>query len=160
MAKIVQDPTQPMPPEQSGLAKALMLPGKYEVTEADTFTIEIWTKKIDNRWLVVNKGTVGAEQHEVTCRMWSFDEEVTFRRMALQYDQEKRIHFVDNNLLDQIKLRRLLKSWTFEQDNPNLKLLHVNGVMSDQSWDAVRKLHRNILTFIIAKMNEVLDGGE
>lgn len=138
----------------------LLKPGKYELTEEDTFKIEFSITKKDGRWVVLD-GTVekvpGVEEHCVEFKMWSFEEDVALRKMCTSYDPLKRLHFVDNDVLNRVKVQRLLKSWTFERDNPRLKILHVGGVLSDESYTAFSKLQPNIIRHILERMNNVLE---
>lgn len=138
----------------------LLKPGKYEVTDNDTFTIDIHLSKRENRWIIVDKSqdkTKEIEAHSIIFRMWTFEEDVLVRKQATSYDVNKRLHFLDNDLLNRLKVQKLLKSWTFEKDNPRLKLLHIGGVLSDEGYAAFSKLQPNIIRYILDKMNNVLE---
>jgi hypothetical protein len=135
----------------------LMKPGKYEVTDQHTFKIEINLVFRDKRWVIVDNPGKGIESHEVVFRMWAYDEMVELRKLATNYDSQKRIHLTDNDVLNRLKVQRLIVSWTFERDNPRLKLLHVNGILSDESWQAFTKLQPNIITYIFEEMNRVYE---
>jgi hypothetical protein len=135
-------------------------PGKYELTDNDTFKIDIYLAKKDKRWIVLEKpdGKMeGVEAHWVEFRMWSFEEEIVLKKQATTYDQLKRIHFVDNDLLNRLKVQSLLKVWSFEKDNQRLKLLHVNGTLSDESYVAFTKLYPTIVRYVLERMNNVLE---
>jgi len=135
-------------------------PGKYEITNNDTFKVEFYLKKINNRWIVLGDNKEKDNKiykHWVEFRMWTFDEDVELRKKSMMYDSVKRINFIDNDQLNRLKVQKLLKAWSFEDDNPNLKLHHVNGVLTDESWDAFRKLHPNIVRYILEKMNDILE---
>jgi len=132
--------------------------GKYEITENEDFTIKIpvWREDESSRWVIVDAKNA-QETHEVVFRMWSYEEEIELRKQATNYDPIKRIHLIDHDMLNRLKIQRLMKSWSFEKDNPRLKLLHVNGVMVDESFKNVMRLHPNILRFLIERMNNVLE---
>lgn len=135
-------------------------PGKYEITENDTFKIVFYLYNKEGRWLVVDKsasGTPDVEEHWVEFKMWTFEEDIEMRKQASSYDPVKRLHLVDNDFLDRLKIQRLLKAWSFEKDNPRLKLLHVNGILVDESYKAFMKLYPNIVRYIIGRMNNVLE---
>lgn len=137
---------------------ALTTPGKYEVTPETTFKVELLLVNKDGRYVIVSDSEQeGVEKHWVEFRMWTFDEEVELRKMAMQFDENRRMHFMDNDRLNMIKLRRLIKAWSFENVGPRYKLLHVNGVLADESWNIVRKLFPSITTAIIVGMNNVLE---
>lgn len=147
------------PVQQSELARSLMVPGKYECGDDDTFTIRVHTKQVDEgRWIIVDEKDPEAEHHEVIVRMWGFTLETEMRRNAMRYDRQERVHYTDFDALDQMKIRRLLVSWTFAKENDRLKLWHINNVLSDESWKAFCHIHRNILRYIVAQMNAVLEG--
>jgi len=133
--------------------------GKFEVTPDQTFSFEIILKQHKGRWIILDKDVAGSEIHKVTFRIWSYDEMIDLRKRALIYDSVKRIHSIDNDLLNRLKIQKLLVNWTFDKDNPRLKLIHVNGVLVDESWMAFTRLSPNISERIINEMNLVLDYG-
>jgi hypothetical protein len=89
--------------------------------------------------------------------MWTYDEMADMKKMATSYDGLKRVHMIDNDSLNRFKVQRLMVSWTFDRDNPRLRLQHVNGVMTDESWRAFASLQPNISTCIIEEMNKVFE---
>jgi hypothetical protein len=139
------------------LDEKLMTPGKYEITKEDTFTVEIWLKKQDKRWVLCQPTDKTATREEVVFRMWTYDEMVELRKMATNYDPLKRIHMVDHDALNRMKIQRCLVAWTFDRENPRLRIQHINGVMTDESWHAFTRLSPNICSFIIERMNLVYE---
>lgn len=138
----------------------LMLPGKYEVTQDSIFKVVVpLKKKAGEKWWVVCQEKDADTTEEVTFRMWTYDETVELRKLATNYDQVRRVHMIDHDLLNRFKMQRLMVAWTFSKDNPRLALFHVNGVLTDESWKAVTKLQTNILRFIIEGMNERYEFG-
>jgi len=139
--------------------ETLMDPSIYEITQDSTFKIEFTITQKSGRWVTCDPDTrdKDAEDHWVEFRMWSFEEEVMLRKEATKYDATKRMHLVDHDHLNRLKVQRLLKDWSFEAKSQRLKLLHVNGVLSDESYDMFRKLHPNISRHIVEKMNDVLE---
>ena len=89
--------------------------------------------------------------------MWGYDEMVDMKKMATSYDATKRMHTIDNDLLNRLKVQKLIVSWTFGNDNPRLKIQHVNGVMTDESWNAFKLLQTNISTYLLDEMNKVYE---
>ena len=80
------------------------------------------------------------------------------KTIQLILDESKKIQDVLNNdLLNRLKVQRLMKTWTFDKDNPRLQLLHVNGVLADEGWENFKKLHTNITRHIIDQMNNILE---
>jgi len=134
-------------------------PGKYVVTKEKTFRVNFGLSERDGRWIVTKPGA-GAEDHWVEFRIWSFNEEVELRKMATIFDPLKKIHIVDNDYLNRLKVQRLMMNWTLDKNNDKLKLLHVNGVLSDEGWKAFTSLYPNIIRFVLESMNAVLEYGE
>lgn len=147
---------KPLKP-QDRIDEKLMAPGKYEVTPDTIFTVNVYLKPVDTRWvLMVNSGK-GVDAHKVVFRMWTYDEMVELKKMATSYDQIKRIHMIDNDLLNRLKMQKFMVSWTFDKDNPRLKLQHFQGVLTDESWTAIKRLQPNIIDYIIGEMNKVYE---
>lgn len=154
MVKIPELPNKPNMKVEENLYKA----GKYEITEEEDFKISIPIKLEEKkRWIIVNDEKFADEKHWVIFRMWTYEEEVELRKQATSFDQIKRMHLIDNDMLNRLKLQKLIKAWSFEENNPRLKLIHVNGILCDESYKAIIKLHPNILKYIIEKMNDVLE---
>jgi hypothetical protein len=140
------------------LDEKLMSEGKYEVRKEDEFSVKFGLNKKNSRWVLVNPETAKEEdRHEVVFRMWKFDEEIELRKKATSYDSSKRMYTIDQDILNRMKVQLLMKSWTFDRDNPRLKLLHQYGVLTDEGWEAFKLLQVNITRYILDKMNEVLE---
>jgi hypothetical protein len=138
----------------------LMEPGEYEVTKDSIFVIKVPLKQKKNEkwWVIVDENNSDVVE-KVVFRMWTYDEMVELRKLATKYDPIRRIHMIDHDILNRLKIQRFMKSWTFGRNNPRLAIHHVNGVMTDESWDAVVKLQTNILKFLIDKINEIYEYG-
>ena len=146
--------------EKRRVDDALAKPGKYEVKQDDTFRIEFTVRKSGDRWVVVGDPSDKAqdeEAHWVEFRMWTYEEDVTAKKNATMYDEKRRIHFIDHDLLNRFKVQALLRSWSFSEGNPRLKLLHVNGVLCDEGWEAFSRLYPSIIRHIIERLNDVLE---
>ncbi len=135
-------------------------PGKYVVTKEDTFKVRFGLVQRDGRWVVVKSGTPESDSHWVEFRIWGFNEEVELRKMSTQFDPLKKIHIIDNDYLNRLKVQRLMLNWSFDEQNPKLKLLHVNGILSDEGWKNFTSLFPNIIRFVLESMNAVLEYGE
>ena len=139
----------------------LMEPGEYEMSKQSTFTVRVPLKQRandENWWIVVDEAEAETVE-EVTFRMWSYDEMVEMRKLATKYDQVRRVHMIDHDELNRLKMQRFVSSWTFDENNPRLELHHVNGVLTDEAWTKVKSLQTNILRFIIDQMNERYEFG-
>lgn len=137
----------------------LQPPGKYEVTPENTFSFDLLIKEHNGRWVIVDKDMKGVDLHTVTFRIWTYDEMVDLRKRSMIYDNMKRINLLDSDILNRLKIQKLLVKWTLDRENPRMKLVHVNGILSDESWKAFTKLSPNIAERIINEMNLVLDYG-
>lgn len=135
----------------------LMPAGKYEITSSTNFDVNIYLKPLDGRWILMAGSGKGIDTHKVVFRMWTYDEMVELKKLATNYDQQKRIHMIDQDNLRRLKVQKLLVSWTFDRENPRLKLHHVQGVLTDESWAAVKSLQPNILTYIMDEMDKVYE---
>ena len=139
------------------LDEKLMKPGKYEICAETVFSISVHLKERDGRWILMNGSGKGIESNTIVFRMWTYNEMIEMRKMVTTYDAQKRIHMIDNDALNRIKIQRLLVSWTFDKDNCRLRIQHVNGVMTDESWLAFCSLQPNISSHIIDEMNKVYE---
>ena len=135
----------------------LIEPGDYEVTPDSTFTIDIYLKRHQNRWIIVGPQEKGAIKESVTMRMWTYDEMVELRKRATSYDSAKRMHVVDHDALNRLKAQKLFVNWTFQDRNQRIVLHRVQGVMVDESWDKFTKLQPSIIKFIFDEMNKVYE---
>lgn len=135
----------------------LMGPGKFEITQDTVFTVNIHTKEKDGRWILMSGPGKGIESNQAVFRMWSYNEMIEMRKMSTSFDAQRRIHMIDNDMLNRLKIQRLMVSWTFDKDNPRLRIQHVNKVMTDESWTAFCSLQPNISSYIIEEMNKVYE---
>lgn len=147
--------------EPARVDERLMKPGKYEVSDDSKFTVKLHMRQVTpGRWKMVSVEEEGGSVEEVVFRMWTFDEMVEMRKMATSFDQIRRTYLVDYDALNRLKVQRLMMSWTLDRDNPRLKLHHVNGVLTDESWAVFSKrLLPAIAQHIIDEMNQVYERG-
>jgi hypothetical protein len=157
-AKHAKSGSSPAPPKPDArVDEQIMGPGKYEVTEDQTFTVPIHLKVKDGRWIVMAGAGKDVDSHEVVFRMWTYDEQVILKKKSTTFDGERRVHMIDNDALNRLKVQKFMLSWTFDRDNPRLKLLHVQGVLTDEGWQAFTKLQQNIIAYILGEMNQVYE---
>lgn len=143
--------------QQARVDEKLMKPGKYENTPDTIFSVVIHAKEKDGRWIIMAGPGKGVETNTVVFRMWGYDEMIEMRKMATSYDPQKRVHMIDNDALNRLKIQRLMVSWTFDKENSRLRLWHVNGVLTDEAWKAFTALQPNLSTYIIDEMNKVYE---
>ena len=136
----------------------LMKPGKYEVGNEHTFEVDIHLSKVrDSRWILVDRAGKDIDSHKIVFRMWNYDEMIDLKKKATSYDAQKRLHMIDNDVLNRLKIQMFMVSWTFDRENPRLKLFHVQGVLADESWQMFTKLQPNIISHIMEEMNRVYE---
>jgi hypothetical protein len=158
MATVTPRPEQKQEaPTAPRVDEKLMKAGRYEVTSDTTFTVMLHAKERDGRWIIMNGPGKGIETNSVVFRMWTYDEMVELRKLATSYDATKRVHMIDNDNLNRLKIQRLMVSWTFDKDNSRLRLWHVNGVLTDEAWKAFTLLQPNLCSYIIEEMNRVYE---
>lgn len=154
MTKKVVMPEKELSSQKLTTEEILYKPGKYEITPDDDFKIEFALKMVDKRWIITQNGE---ENHWIVFRMWNYEEEIELRKKATIFDEIRRIYNIDNDILDRYKIQRLLKDWSFSKDNERLKIHRINGVLTDECYKNIMKLHPTILRFIIDCMNGVLE---
>jgi len=136
----------------------VMEPGKYEVPDGATFDVKLHLAERDGRWIVMAGPGKGVQEETVVFRMWRYHEAVELRKKATTYDRLRRMHVVDHDALNRLKVQKYLLSWTLDRDNPRLALHRVNGVLTDESWDRFSKsLYPGIATTVIDEMNKVYE---
>jgi len=143
--------------QENRVDERIMEPGDYEITKETTFDVQIHLKKSGSRWVIQDRASSSGVTQKVVFRMWDYDEMVGMRKMSMSYDSVKRMHMIDNDALNRLKVQKLLISWTFGEDNPRLKLHHVQGAMTDESWEAFKRLQPNIITYILDRANGVYE---
>lgn len=145
------------PQKQLRVDEKLMNPGKYEVTQENTFEVDLHLVKYQNRWIMVEGPGKNVDSHKIVFRMWNYDEMIELKRRATSYDAQKRLHMIDNDALNRLKIQKFLVSWTLDKENPRLRLFHVQGVLTDESWQTFIKLQPNIISHIVEGMNKVYE---
>ena len=109
--------------------------GKFELKNSDSFFVKFGLVQVDERWLIANKEEgEGIESCWVKFKMWSFEEEVILRSQATQWDGQRRIHTLNNDYFNRLKIQKLMLDWSFSKENENLKLHRVNNVLTDESF--------------------------
>lgn len=142
--------------EAPRIDRELMEPGDFEANPDDVFQIDVFVRRKGNRWVVCSEPE-STEQHWVRFRMWTFDEEIDLRKRATVYDKVNRLHLVDQDKMNRLKVQKLLLGWSFSAQNPRLKLHHVQGVLTDEGWKNFKRLHVNILRHVLETMNSILE---
>lgn len=153
-------PETPEPPKPKITEKTVSY-SKYEVRPDSEFKIEFCIGEKDGRIVVYTKEAViqfpELESHWVVFRMWKYTEELDWKNRCQEYDVQSRSFKTNTNKLDELKIRYLIKSWSFENYDPKFKLLHANRYLSDESYDIFKGFYPTIINNIIFLMNQVLE---
>ena len=135
---------------------------KYEVRPDSEFTVQFCLKFSDNGQVsVYAKDSFlqldNLEKHWAKFRMWTYKESLEWKNQCMEFDQQIRSFKQNNCKLNELKIRHLIKDWSFSEIDPKFKLLHVNGVLSDESYEMMMGLYPQILDNILILMNNVLE---
>ena len=87
--------------------------------------------------------------------MWTYQQYNKFRDLCCEQDQYRN-YVYNRSKLFKMKIKHLLLDWSFKQTDPNMRLMHVNEILSDQSIDDFMRLHTNILLHVQNQLNNVL----
>ena len=87
--------------------------------------------------------------------MWTYQESNNWKTSCMQLDQYKN-YVYNKNKLFRVKIKNLLLDWSFKENDPTMRLMHVNGILSDQSIKLFMNLHPNILFHIQDKLKDIL----
>lgn len=134
---------------------------KYEVRPDSSFTIRFCLCFVDDRAIVLDENAKvrnpEAEAHWVRFRMWRYAEEMEWKGQCQEFDGVSRMFKTNAIRLDELKIRHLIRDWSFAEYDERFKLLHVGGVLSDESFDMFKGFFPTIINHIIYMMNQVLE---
>ena len=132
---------------------------KYEVKPTDTFKLEFGLLPQENRIIVVNQDIMNKqiENHYVIFKMWTYKQELEWKSSSTTFDLTQKIHVLDSDKYNEFKIRNLLSEWSFTEFDENLKLLHINGYLVDESYVKFTNLYPNVIQHIINQMNGILE---
>ena len=132
--------------------------GKFELGANESFTLKFGLVEFEKRWLIAKEDEgEGVTPCWVKFKMWSFEEEVGLKSQATQWDSNKRMHTLNNDFFNRLKIQKLLLDWSFTEEIENFKLHRVQNVLTDESFARFLLLQRNICSHIIDNMNRVLE---
>ncbi len=140
-------------------------PCKYQVTPNTTFFIRFGlVQKEDGRFVPIREdaieGIPEAESHWVKFRMWTYNEELDWKDKCTEYDSRSKMQMINTAKLNEIKLRWLMLDWSFGEYDSQLKLLHCDGKLSDESYNLFKGMYPSIANTIVDMMNLVLESNQ
>lgn len=138
---------------------------KYEVTPQSYFMIQFGLFQMeDGRFMPIKKDLVKeykqSEYHWVKFRMWTYDEQLLWKAQCTEYNANIKSQFVNNDKLNERKIKSLMLDWSFGEYSDRLKLLHCDGKLSDQSYNLFKGLYPSIANTIVDLMNLVLESNQ
>jgi hypothetical protein len=133
----------------------------YEVGPESIFYVKFGIMPIDGRMIVIKEDDIdfekNAESHWVKFKMWSYEQELEWKNESTEYDSVKRVHTLNADKLNEIKIRNLILKWSFGEKQDSLKLFHVNGLLTDESLKTFYSLYPAIVRYIVERMNDILE---
>ena len=138
---------------------------KYEVTADSRFTVRFGLVRMeDGRFVPIRADAVAdhreAEAHWVRFRMWTYREELAWKSDCLEYNTVTKTQSVNQDMLNERKIRSLMLDWSFGEHEPSLRLLHCDGRLSDESYGTFMGLYPSIAKTIVDMMNLVLENSQ
>lgn len=138
---------------------------KYEITDSSYFIIRFGLlQKDDGRFIPIKEdaldGIAEAEPHWVKFRMWNYGEELAWKSEFMEYNNAMKSQYLNIEKLNERKIRRLLLDWSFGEYDDRLKLLHCDGMLSDESYSVFMGLYPSIAGTIVDMMNLVLESNQ
>lgn len=133
---------------------------KYQIGKDSIFYIKFgvsFIKQQQDRMIIVqyDKANQDIQNHWLKFRMWTYQQCNKFRDLCCQQDQYRN-YVYNKSKLFKMKIKHLLLDWSFKDEQPTMRLMHVNGILSDQSIDDFMRLHTNILFYVQRQLNNVL----
>ena len=138
---------------------------KYEITDSSYFIIRFGLlQKDDGRFIPIKEDAIDgiseAEPHWVKFRMWNYGEELAWKSEFMEYNSAMKSQYLNIEKLNERKIRRLLLDWSFGEYDDRLKLLHCDGMLSDESYSVFMGLYPSIAGTIVDMMNLVLESNQ
>ena len=158
--KVEQKPSAKVAPRPERERKS-----KYEVTDESCFTITFGLyEKEPGHFIPIKEDFVqtmpNAELHWVKFRMWTYGEELKWKSECLEYNHATKTQFLNTDRLNEKKIKYLMKDWSFGEYNSELKLLHCDGRLSDESYSLFYNMYPSIARTIVDLMNLVLESNQ
>jgi hypothetical protein len=149
----------------NGISSYSVKKTKYEVTKDSYFVVKFGlVQKSDGRFIPIKEEMVeeipDAEPHWVKFRMWTYDEELKWKSECMEYNSSTKLQMINQDKLNERKLRNLILDWSFGSYEDRLKLLHCDGRLSDESFGIIRGMYPSIVITIMDLMNLVLESNQ
>ena len=80
-----------------------------------------------------------------------------WKNRCSDFNPQLKIQSLNTDKLNEMKIKRLILDWSFAENYDRLKLLHTDGILSDESYNIFKGLFPAIANTIIDLMNNVLE---
>lgn len=138
---------------------------KYQVKKDSFFIVKFGLlMQQDGRFIPISyQSTIEfpkSEKHWVKFRMWNYMEELSWKQSVMEYNSKTKTQILNSDKLNQIKIKRLMLDWSFGEYDNELKLLHCDNLLSDESYEMFKYMYPSIAKTIIDLMNMVLENNQ
>ena len=135
---------------------------KYEVRPDTSFVVRFGIMEDnDGKFFPVPANVMyddpNVEMHWVKFRMWTYDEKRKWKSECMDFNASKKALEVNVEKMNERKIRSLLLDWSFGKSGDDMKLLHCEGELSNESYSMFLNLYPSIANTIVDLMNTVLD---
>jgi hypothetical protein len=123
--------------------------------ERKKFRLKIYLRIMANRTLrPVNRKELSTLSFMIECEYPTYEEELEAKRNATTYDEARGIHYVDNDLISEWRVKRCLIRWSLPQKLHNFcrRLRRSNNQLTSESWEDFRKLPPLVRKAIVNKL--------
>lgn len=138
---------------------------KYHVTKDSYFIVKFGLlRQTDGRFVPIMYQATDdfptSQKHWVKFRMWNYYEELQWKQSVMEYNAKVKLQILNQDKLNEIKIKKLILDWSFGEYDNCLKLLHCDGNLSDESYALFMGLHPSIAKTIVDLMNQVLENNQ
>ena len=123
--------------------------------ERQRFRLVIYLRIMANKTLrPVARKELATLSFLIECEYPTYQEELEAKRTATTYDEVRGIHYVDNDVISEWRVKRCLLRWNFHRKLRNFcKRLHrSNNQLTTESWEDFRRLPPLVRKVIVNKL--------
>lgn len=131
---------------------------KWQLKDDETFRIRFALDEGGERVTFVQRENKDIETHWAEFKMWDYSTMVQLRKAATIYNKESGSFYVDTDRFNDLKIRYLLRDWSFGHIDPQMKIHHNQGMLIDSCFEIFKSLYPCVVNEIITRMNTILEG--
>lgn len=148
-----------VPGQPRGYFDELRAKSRYCVKPDSIFRVNFGLLERDGRIIPCDVNVQGCEQHWIEFRIWNYKEEMELKKLCSEFDTTHRIHKIDNDKLDRLKVQKLFRAWSLGEKEPDFKINTINGIVPDADMEKFYSLFPAVIHYLLDCMNLVLEGG-